>query len=240
MKLLQSVATGSALILLAACQSTPANKAEPSLEATLQPVAEEPKAKAAKEETKTAKKVEIKTEQSAERVSYTPPPVGTRMVWKTSKGKLSPFSVVSLNSEFKGQKAIKYSTKLGFIFTRSSDGNRIGGTTQKGRDRFVVNPHNGALNFPLYVGKKWSHKYTFQRLDRARTGSRSFSATVEAWEDLQTPLGKLRTLRIKKKWSFGRGTSTSWYAPKLGLVVKDTYSSRIRNNGGELISYKRP
>jgi hypothetical protein len=111
-------------------------------------------------------------------------------------------------------------------------------------------PINGtfnAIDFPLYVGKKWTMEYTLLRPNgNASDITERRDVTVEGWETITVPAGEFRTLRIVHEGLrmlhvsdgiFGSPTrEVYWYAPELKLYVKRAYSNR-RFQGSLLDQY---
>ncbi|MEE9375910.1 MAG: hypothetical protein V3V04_06205, partial [Rhizobiaceae bacterium] len=148
---------GVLVLSLTACQNTAKPEGGASLESALKPVSKPEVAATPKAETKKAEPDASSIEKNDERVSYIPPPVGTKMVWKNSKGKLFPFTITSHTFEYNGQQVTKSSSSRGVLYRKKSNGNAIARVSKAGRITALFKPHTGFLNFPLYVGKKWSH-----------------------------------------------------------------------------------
>lgn len=90
-----------------------------------------------------------------------------------------------------------------------------------------------ALAFPLEVGKTWEYEYSF-KTRAGGTNARKMPAKVEAWEEVQVPAGKFKTLRVAhsgyysyvrndgKSW-IGSVSEIFWYAPEVRRFVKSEY-----------------
>jgi hypothetical protein len=113
------------------------------------------------------------------------------------------------------------------------------------RDATVIErAEPGVQNYdwPLLVGKRWSTTFLYQDLARGPTfDSVTQDATVDAYEEVQTPAGNFNTFKIS------RGDPgyhiTYWLSPELGVWVKarvERLSGHYRGVGtveSELVSY---
>jgi len=120
----------------------------------------------------------------------------------------------------------------------SSDANRLGTTperfesaTQSFADPKLTGLHQ-PLNFPLTLGKTWSFKYRYETKPGAHVEVDQ-TATVKAWEDVSTPAGTFKALRVEhagwytaseggKRWR-GRISEIYWYSPDALRVVAKEY-----------------
>jgi len=107
-------------------------------------------------------------------------------------------------------------------------------------------PEMRRFDWPLSVGKKWPTKYTYPRSDGGE-GTNDFVCTAVAWEDVQVPGGKFKSLRIDcgGLWSArggkytddstrernfsGKSELTYWYAPDARYFVKMRNVSYLSN-----------
>lgn len=99
--------------------------------------------------------------------------------------------------------------------------------------------------WPLEVGKKWTHNEDWQRADGV-TGNTQAQVEVTAYEAVEVPAGKFMAFKIEHKGFFtnsrgnrGQQVDTFWYAPEaladVKLIRNDGYNMYTR----ELVSYKR-
>ena len=108
----------------------------------------------------------------------------------------------------------------------------------KGRPTEVENePHNGGLNFPLSVGKKWTHSFT--NTNGRTVAQRTISAEVKAYEQVTVPAGTFWAYRIEVVNQRAGvplpAYETYWYAPEVKNAVK--YYSREFEWEYELVKY---
>lgn len=81
------------------------------------------------------------------------------------------------------------------------------------------------LDFPLYVGKKWTYRYThFDERRRVEVDSTAELSAV-AYEDIEVQAGKFKAIKVQVKLSV-IGTSYSgvyyyWYSPEAKTIVKN-------------------
>jgi hypothetical protein len=115
------------------------------------------------------------------------------------------------------------------------------------------------VDFPLGLGKTWSYRYQLKSRNGALT-SYDIAARVESEENITTPAGTFKALRILHggqwnvptvqggvvKVSSGSLRSTVWFVPAIGNWVR--FESEILNNSGgleakvsqELVRFDRP
>jgi hypothetical protein len=101
------------------------------------------------------------------------------------------------------------------------------------------------VDFPLGLGKTWSYRYQLKGKNGSLT-SYDIAARVESEENITTPAGTFKALRIlhggqwnipivqggEIKVSSGSLRSTIWFAPTLGNWVR--FESEILNSDGSL------
>jgi hypothetical protein len=101
-----------------------------------------------------------------------------------------------------------------------------------------------AWELPLEVGKKWTRKYSFTIHAANRTLAIEDAQVVEAYEDVSVPAGTFKAWRVRSTDNLGN-ENTQWYAPDLGVFVKQSLRRTAKNAAGagtrdiELISYNR-
>jgi len=109
-----------------------------------------------------------------------------------------------------------------------------------GNELDVLTPPAKYPDFPLFVGKQWSDKYTGSSI----TGSTDDYANdyfVESYGKVSTKAGTFDAFKISRQhYNISRGRRTSffstfWYSPKLKIVIKSEPDWRI---GKEVISYR--
>lgn len=109
--------------------------------------------------------------------------------------------------------------------TVTADGNPVMALNDKGEIVSRLTPFLPQLAFPLFVGRKWSGKYSGQE-GRFRKWSGDMSCEAVAFEPVAVAAGRLDALRIEcvnevSILFFHRSIkTTNWYAPALGLIVK--------------------
>lgn len=98
--------------------------------------------------------------------------------------------------------------------------------TAKGKRLVEFKPQSPTLSFPLQIGKKWDGRYDGYRDDTGASWMSSVSCEVKSFEPVKVAAGDFQAYRIEcaDNWeSFpfhGVSNSTTWYVPKLGVVVK--------------------
>jgi hypothetical protein len=99
------------------------------------------------------------------------------------------------------------------------------------------------LSFPLEIGKKWDHKYTFANKLNAGKGRVQIEAQVVAYEKVKVQAGEFDAFKIEYKgfWnndtnrSSGSVKTTNWYAPAARGAVKIEFSDGFNNWTRELV-----
>ncbi|HEV8458552.1 MAG TPA: tetratricopeptide repeat protein, partial [Methylomirabilota bacterium] len=117
-------------------------------------------------------------------------------------------------------------------------------TLWQDQPRFSAAPHNGAFSWPLEVGKSWTAIYEYQDYQRGRRFPRVQWQWRVAHEDVRVAGGTFKAFRLE-----GTGpvdSTTVWYAPEVGLIVKQVSERAARHYLGpgrtatELIRYAPP
>lgn len=101
---------------------------------------------------------------------------------------------------------------------RTRDLNLVKTVAADGKITQLREPHSGYLNFPLYVGKSWSHSYDSDGVPRRA------QYKVEAHERIQVKAGTFMAFRIDgedKRLDRRYGILINlWYSPEMKAVVK--------------------
>jgi hypothetical protein len=100
--------------------------------------------------------------------------------------------------------------------------------TKDGDKLVQFSPRATSIEFPLSVGKSWTGSYDGYTTDDGASWNARTKCTVQSAEKIKTAAGEFDTLRIECEdaWASGpfNGVSktTSWYAPKVGTVIKSS------------------
>ena len=93
------------------------------------------------------------------------------------------------------------------------------------------------LDFPLFVGKKWSDQYEGGAVDGKRYKYKS-TYKVRCYGTVTTEAGTFKAFEIRRGCTnisqHTKNWVTYWYSPEIKLIVKEKPDWRI---GRELISY---
>jgi len=118
-------------------------------------------------------------------------------------------------------------------------------TLRQDQPRFSAAPHVGMFSWPLEVGKQWTAIYEYQDYQRGRSLRRiQWQWRVAAHEEVRVAGGTFKAYRLE-----GTGpvdSTTLWYAPEVGLIVKEVYERSPKHYLGasrvatELIRYAPP
>ena len=99
-------------------------------------------------------------------------------------------------------------------------------------------PPSKELDFPLFIGKKWSQKVYSISLD-GNYYRYEYSYAVKGHEMVDTKAGSFMAFKIlKERFNLDTGLTGNreyWYSPKAKIIVKDAPSWR---RGHELMSYQ--
>ncbi len=112
------------------------------------------------------------------------------------------------------------------MYVMADSGNPIRSVNDKGETVARFTPFYPDVSFPLYVGKKWTGKYSGEEGSKKWTSEVSCEAV--ALEDVAVKAGSFPAFRIEcvDKWDAGiiflngKKKSTRWFAPAAGLIVK--------------------
>lgn len=112
------------------------------------------------------------------------------------------------------------------MYVTAESGNPIRSVNDKGETVAKFTPFYPDVSFPLFVGKKWTGKYSGEEGSKKWTSEVSCEAAAQ--EDVSVTAGKFQAFRIEcvDKWDAGiifingKKRSTRWYAPSVGLIVK--------------------
>lgn len=102
-------------------------------------------------------------------------------------------------------------------------------------------PDWGDWQWPLEVGKTWTTSYTLLSGGRSVTASGTWAVTGE--EEIAVPAGKFKALRIERApGNNSNHVVKRWYAPDIGLVVKqiDSRQGQAGEQVQELIKWGQP
>jgi len=92
-------------------------------------------------------------------------------------------------------------------------------TVREAKERASASPSDQGFSFPMWVGKSWEAKYSYNDRDRGLSFSDvTYSWKVEAYEEVRVPAGSYKAFRLEGSNPFS--SSTVWYAPELRLIVK--------------------
>ncbi|MBC7954950.1 MAG: hypothetical protein H7Y33_03645 [Cytophagales bacterium] len=124
-----------------------------------------------------------------------------------------------------------------------ASGNLVRIVTKEGDKLVQFSPRGTSIDFPLSVGKSWTANYDGYTNDDGASWNAKTKCAVHSAEKIKVAAGEFDTLRIdcEDAWSSGpfNGVSktTSWYAPKVGTVVKSSNPEAAKWNY-ELTSFQ--
>jgi len=119
---------------------------------------------------------------------------------------------------------------LAYIDTGTGTMVRIVG--QGGASLIEFKPRSPTLAFPLQIGKKWEGDYEGYRASAGVHWKSHVTCEVKSFEPVKVVAGEFDAYRVQcaEAWEstpfHGFSDSVSWYAPKLGTVVKSTNTSQ--------------
>jgi hypothetical protein len=100
-------------------------------------------------------------------------------------------------------------------------------------------PFHESFSWPLKVGKRWTFRFNYRDHERGHSSDVLQFARVEAYEDVTTPAGTFKTLRIKYE-DTAFFSNNSW-SPDIGLTVKvleERNASHFRGGGTRTVELK--
>jgi hypothetical protein len=136
---------------------------------------------------------------------------------------------------------VKALDKDGYTVTQCGDnlayidaetGNMARIVTQSGSKLLEFKPRSPTLAFPLQVGKKWAGDYEGYRASNRTSWKSHVACQVKSFEPIKVAAGEFEAFRVECEdaWEstpfHGFSDSVSWYAPKLGTIVKSTNTSQ--------------
>lgn len=104
--------------------------------------------------------------------------------------------------------------------------------SKSGSKLLEFKPRSPTLAFPLQIGKKWQGEYEGYRAANGTHWKSHVSCEAKAFEPVKVAAGEFEAYHIECEdaWEstpfHGFSHSVSWYAPKLGAVVKSTNTSQ--------------
>ncbi|MSQ69427.1 MAG: hypothetical protein EXR83_14785 [Gammaproteobacteria bacterium] len=112
-----------------------------------------------------------------------------------------------------------------------------------GKTLVEFTPHAPALQFPLALGRRWTQRYVGFTAFNNLVWEGETTCEVAAQEPLALALGEVASLRIECEdgWQVGprsgHNHTTRWYAPALGIVVKEIHARDPARWNFELTRY---
>lgn len=162
------------------------------------------------------------------------PEPGTRLVFdKTSNGSTERlvWTVVD-DTEHRGRRVHRLVGAPGFEFYDAESHSWM--LSQIGEHIQEVRPHNGQLQDPLWVGKRWESRYLYTRRDGSEAEQHRHWE-VTARETLEVPAGRFDTLRVESPGE--RLSITLWYAPAIHFYVRRETRGMVEVTQ-ELVEYR--
>lgn len=157
-------------------------------------------------------------------LAFRPPPVGTKMSWRVARQRsveVFDSEVVSHNDTFKGQKVWTVRGQENNSHWTYAY-NRLGRTEFDGSEKETSTPSRELYRFPMKPGDSWTNTYRQTERNPDRSLELTAEIRVVGWENVTTPAGKFKAMKIVRKFkSIGRNwTNTTWYSPEHGTDVK--------------------
>jgi len=118
---------------------------------------------------------------------------------------------------------------------------RLLAVVRDGKPVETFDPYEAVYDWPLFVGKSWVGAFRTTYHERNKTVDFKLDFRVEAFEEITTPAGVLRTFRTRRTSRDGR--FVVWFSPELGIEVKhdwERFSTHPIGPGTrqmELVSY---
>jgi hypothetical protein len=120
---------------------------------------------------------------------------------------------------------------------RPASSRRVDRSTWTFADASVSQGRRVTFAFPLEIGKTWEFEYAGKR-DNGTRVTHQRVARVEAWEDVEVPVGKFKALKVVHTGRFevhptigpassGNVTEVLWYVPAVKSFVKREYRDTL-------------
>ena len=82
--------------------------------------------------------------------------------------------------------------------------------------------YNYALDFPLFVGKRWEDKVSKHLQRYAYSLEETYKFKVSAYEDVKVGQKQVKAFKITFSLAPGNGKGTIWYSPEMKFVIKES------------------
>jgi len=152
------------------------------------------------------------------------PPPGTKWVYRTvdhtGTTTTATYTVIE-EGIYEGKPAFRVSDGVNLLIYDKVTRNWVA-TLREGKERFSASPNNGAFSSPLWVGKSWIARYSYNDRVRGRTFNIiEYWWKVEAYEDVKVPAGTFKAFRLEGSNPYA--STTLWYAPEAKLIIKRVF-----------------
>ena len=102
-------------------------------------------------------------------------------------------------------------------------------TLRLGKEVSSTTPDDGTFSWPLYVGKTWTARFTFNnRVQGMTVGPLNVESRAAAYEDVTVPAGTWKAFKVESE-AASSAFFTIWYAPEIKLIVKRISETTIGN-----------
>ncbi len=165
---------------------------------------------------------------------YVAPPLGS--TWVQARRDSGSFGsgnvqVSSRRGErmWQGQPVITFESPESAILAASDSGNWLGIVSG---DKPLVTWEPGlGWDWPLEVGKTWTHNHRMTIHARNQTIPYQLTQKVEAYEDVTVPAGTFKAFKISTSSNLG-DENVTWFSPELGIYVKQINTRTAKNAAG--------
>ena len=165
---------------------------------------------------------------------YVAPPLGSTWVQARRDSGSFGSSNVQVSSRrgermWQGQQVITFESPGSAILAASDSGNWLG--LVSGDKPLVTWEPGMSWDWPLEVGKTWTHNHRMTIHARNQTIPYQVTQKVEAYEDVTVPAGTFKAFKISYSDKVGNEV-VQWNIPELGLVGKRIERRTAKNPNG--------
>jgi len=135
---------------------------------------------------------------------------------------------------WEGKRYLAFVGPTGTILANPADGGWVTILAPDGSPVISFDPPTG-YDYPIVVDKTWSRSIR-QTLHKAnKTLESEVKYKVEAYEDVTVPAGTFKAFKMRQQWFLNSklaADNTNWFAPELGIFVKQVQRRTADSNFG--------
>ena len=170
---------------------------------------------------------------------YVAPPIGS--TWTQTSRNTGSYgsatntvTIQSTERMWEGRRYLAFTWPGGAVLANPADGGWSAILAPDGSPVVSFDPSTG-YDYPLVVDKTWTRSVR-QTLHKAnKTLDSEVKYKVEAYEDVTVPAGTFKAFKMRQQWFLNSklaADNTNWFAPELGIFVKQFQRRTADSNFG--------